>query len=631
MSFSKFVVNKSRDDLLTDFAKKTMRDRYLLPDESYQDTFARISIAYADDAQHASRMYEYISKLWFLPATPIISNGGTSDYTRWKLENNLSYNVNALKKERGLPISCFLNQADDNLKSISNLWQENIWLASKGGGIGSYYGEIRSVGEKISTGGVASGIMPYIKVVDSMTLAVSQSSLRRGATAVYIPVDHPEIEEFISLRKPTGGDYNRRALNIHHGVCITDSFMKAVENNEKWQLISPKTHQVIREISARDLMIRIISARIETGEPYLLFTDTVNRSIPEIQKILKLNVKTSNLCSEITLPTGIDHLGNERTAVCCLGSVNLTFFEDWVNKELFIEDCIRYLDNVLEDFIHSATDDISKARYSAMRERSIGLGIMGLHDFFQSKMLPFDSALARGWNSKIFKHIGEKSTKASQKLAKEKGVCPDAKDAIEIAKKQGFSEEYIQSISIRCSNVTAIAPTASISIIANTSPGIDPIVSNAYTHKTLSGSFIVKNKNLENLLIDKGINNEEIWNMIIRSEGSVQNLKHLSDHEKKVFRTAFEINQIALINQAADRQKYISQAQSLNIFFLSNANKLDLLMTHMLAWKSGIKSLYYLRSQSIQRVENADTAEAILRSHSQIDLPLQYEECESCQ
>lgn len=610
-----------RNALLTDFAKKTLENRYLIEGEDYQDAFARIAVAYADDDAHAARMYDYISKLWFMPATPVITNGGTSVFAQKKVKNSSLYpwrEKNIEIDSRGLPISCYLNEVSDNLKGIIDLWNENVFLASRGGGIGSYWSNLRSVGEKIKGNGVTSGIIPFIKVMDAMTLAISQGSLRRGSAAVYLRIDHPEIEEFVELRKPTGGDHNRRCLNLHHGVVITDEFMKAVENGSEWNLKSPKTGEVIRTVSARDLMIRLLSIRVQTGEPYFLFIDTVNRNIPEVQKKLGLQVKTSNLCSEITLPTGIDHLGNNRTAVCCLGSVNLTYFESWRDNELFIEDCIRYLDNVLQDFIESAPEEIKNAKYSAIRERSVGLGVMGWHDFLQSNMIPFESAAARGWNNKIFKHIGERARAASVKLGHEKGSCPDAIDA---------------GIIQRCSNVTAIAPTASISIIADTSPGIDPIISNGYNHKTLSGSFIIKNRNLERLLAKKGMNNEEIWDSIVRAEGSVQHLDCLTDDEKDVFKTSFEINQMSFIQQAGDRQPYIDQAQSLNLFFYSDVSKSELLRSHIMAWRLGVKSLYYLRSMSIQRVENEDSALSnfIEKDEIQIRLPLKYDECDVCQ
>lgn len=561
-------VNKSRDDNLTDFGKAILQDRYLLPEESFQDLFMRVAKYYADDERHAERLYNYISNLWFMPSTPILSNGGT---------------------DRGLPISCFLNEVEDSLEGIVKLWNENVWLAAKGGGIGSYWNNVRSIGEIVRQNGKTSGIIPFIKVMDSQTLAISQGSLRRGSAAVYLRVDHPEIEEFVELRRPTGGDYNRRSLNLHHGVVIPDSFMKAVENNGEIELKSPHDGKVISVIKARDLWIRILSSRIETGEPYLLFIDNVNKSVPEHHKKLNLNVKTSNLCSEITLPTGLDHKKKNRTAVCCLSSLNLECFDEWKDNALFIEDVMRFLDNVLEDFIKKAPDFMSNAKYSAKRERSVGLGVMGLHSFLQSKMVPIESAMAKVWNKKIFAHIHEKVEESNSKLAKEKGSCDDAKEA---------------GVKKRFSNTTAIAPTASISIICgNSSPGIEPFAANSYTQKTLTGSFTVRNKNLKKLFSDKGKDHEDVWSSVSTHEGSVQHLDFLNEHEKAVFKTAQEIDQKWLIDLCADRTKYISQAQSLNIFLPANVHKKELHDVHFNAWKKGVKSMYYCRSTSIQRAE----------------------------
>ena len=369
-------IDRSRDALLTEFGKAVLDDRYLLPDEDYQDLFARVSSHYGDDSAHAQRLYDYMSRLWFMPSTPVLSNGGT---------------------DRGLPISCFLNEASDSLHGIVDLWNENVWLAARGGGIGSYWGNLRSIGEKVSANGKTSGIIPFIRVMDSLTLAISQGSLRRGSAAVYIGIDHPEIEEFIEIRRPTGGDPNRKALNLHHGVVITDAFMRAVENGEEWALISPKDKTVVRRIEARSLWIRLLTSRVETGEPYFIFIDHVNRAAPEHHKLAGLQVRMSNLCSEITLPTGPDHHGEERTAVCCLSSLNLETYLEWRSDPLFIEDVMRFLDNVLEDFIGKAPASMERARYAAMRERSVGLGVMGFHSFLQSQNVPIESAAAKAW------------------------------------------------------------------------------------------------------------------------------------------------------------------------------------------------------------------------------------------
>ena len=591
---AKVQIDRSRDSYLTEFGKDTLLDRYLLQGESFQDLFARVAMYYSDDAAHAQRLYDYISKLWFMPATPILSNGGT---------------------DRGLPISCFLNESDDSLSGIVDLWNENVWLASRGGGIGSYWGNLRSIGEKVGRNGKTSGIIPFIRVQDSLTLAISQGSLRRGSAAVYLPVHHPEIEEFIELRRPTGGDPNRKALNLHHGIVISDAFMRAVEKDEEWALLSPKDNTVIERISARSLWIRILTARIETGEPYLLFSDHINRAIPEHHKLAGLNVKMSNLCSEITLPTGKDQHGQERTAVCCLSSLNLETFEAWEDHPTFIEDCCRFLDNVLEDFIRKAPDSMMRAKYAAMRERSIGLGVMGFHSFLQSKMIPMESVMAKVWNKRMFRHIKGHCDAASVKLAHERGPCPDARD-------YGIMERF--------SNKIAIAPTASISIICGgASPGIEPNTANAYTHKTLSGSHFVRNPYLEKLLETKGKNNEEVWTSIITSEGSVQHLDFLSVDEKDVFKTAFELDQRWLIEHASDRTPYICQAQSLNIFLPADVHKKDLHQIHWMAWKRGVKSLYYCRSKSIQRAENGQGGNGKLKRTEASNN--KYEECLACQ
>ncbi len=561
-------IDRGRDALLTEFGKAVLDDRYLLPDEGYQDLFARVSSYYGDDSAHAQRLYNYMSRLWFMPSTPVLSNGGT---------------------DRGLPISCFLNEASDSLDGIVDLWNENVWLAARGGGIGSYWGNLRSIGEKVSANGKTSGIIPFIRVMDSLTLAISQGSLRRGSAAVYIGIDHPEIEEFIEIRRPTGGDPNRKALNLHHGVVITDAFMRAVENDEEWALISPKDKTVVRRLKARSLWIRLLTSRIETGEPYFIFIDHVNRASPEHHKLAGLQVRMSNLCSEITLPTGPDHHGKDRTAVCCLSSLNLETYLEWRSDPLFIEDVMRFLDNVLDDFIAKAPDSMERARYAALRERSVGLGVMGFHSFLQSQGVPIESASAKAWNRNIFRHVRGHADAASRALAAERGACPDASD-------YGFDERF--------SNKLAIAPTASISIICGgSSPGIEPNVANAFTHKTLSGSFSVRNKYLKALLAEKGQDTDDVWTSITVNEGSVAHLDFLSDDEKDIFKTAFEIDQRWLVDFAADRAPFVCQSQSLNVFLPADVHKKTLHEIHFQAWKKGVKSLYYCRSRSIQRAD----------------------------
>ncbi|HUB49611.1 MAG TPA: ribonucleoside-diphosphate reductase subunit alpha [Acetobacteraceae bacterium] len=561
-------IDRSRDSLLTDFGRATLSDRYLMPGESFQDLFARVASYYGDDAAHAQRLYDYISKLWLMPATPVLSNGGTN---------------------RGLPISCFLNEASDSLEGIVGLWNENVWLASKGGGIGSYWGNLRSIGEKVGAVGKTSGVIPFIRVMDSLTLAISQGSLRRGSAAVYLPVWHPEIEEFVEIRRPTGGDPNRKALNLHHGILVSDAFMRAVEADEPWPLLSPKDESVVRSISARGLWVRILTARIETGEPYLIFSDHVNRAQPEHHKLAGLEVKTSNLCSEITLPTGRDQHGKERTAVCCLCSLNLETWFEWCDHPMFIEDVMRFLDNVLQDFIDRAPPGMEKARYSAMRERSVGLGVMGFHSFLQALNVPWESVMAKVWNKRIFRHIRSQADAASYVLAEERGACPDAAE-------YGVMERFSHKMSI--------APTASISIIAgNSSPGIEPIAANVFLQKTLSGSFTVRNRHLQKLLAEKGMDTEEVWSSITLRQGSVMHLEFLSAEEKAVYKTAFELDQRWIVEHAADRAPFICQSQSVNVFLPANVHKRDLHQIHFMAWKKGVKSLYYCRSLSIARAD----------------------------
>ena len=586
-------LDSSRDANLTEFGKKTLQDRYLLPGESYQDMFARVSLAFADDQEHAQRLYEYMSKLWFMPATPVLSNGGAA---------------------RGLPISCFLNQVGDSLDDIVETWTENVWLASNGGGIGTYWGNVRSIGEKVGQNGQTSGIIPFIRVMDSLTLAISQGSLRRGSAACYIDVHHPEIEEFLEIRKASG-DFNRKSLNLHHGINITDGFMEAVKKDEEFGLISPKTGEVLRTINARKLWQKILELRMQTGEPYLLFTDTVNNAMPAHQRKLGLKVRQSNLCSEITLPTGVDHKGEDRTAVCCLSSVNAEKFLEWSKDENFLEDIFRFLDNVLEDFIDRAPPEMARAVYSAKRERSVGLGLMGFHSFLQSMNVSMESAMAKAWNVKMFKHIRQGADAASVKLAKERGPCEDARDVGMMA---------------RFSHKLAVAPTASISIICGgTSAGIEPIPANVYTHKTLSGSFTVKNQQLEAVLEGKGLNTDEIWTSILEHEGSVQHLDCLDEHEKSVFKTAFEIDQRWIIELAADRTPYICQSQSLNLFLPGDIDKWDLHMLHWTAWEKGLKSLYYCRSKSVQRAAFAGSEKV---EAGQMETPnTDYDECLACQ
>jgi len=593
-------IDPARDALLTNFGRATLQDRYLLPGETTQHLFARVARAYADDAAHAQRLYDYMSKLWFMPATPILSNGGT---------------------ERGLPISCFLNAVEDNLDGIVGTWTENVWLASNGGGIGTYWGGVRSIGETVKGCGQTSGIIPFVRVMDSLTLAISQGSLRRGSAAVYLDVHHPEIEEFIEIRKPSG-DFNRKSLNLHHGICITDQFMQAVRDDLPFALRSPKDGEVLRTINARKLWQKILETRLQTGEPYLLFSDTANRQLAAHQREAGLRVRQSNLCSEILLPTGVDQSGRARTAVCCLSSVNFETWEEWSRDPRFIEDVLRMLDNVLQDFIDHAPGSMEQAKYSAMRERSVGLGAMGFHSYLQEQGIPFESALARAANLRMFKHLRREADAASQLLAEERGACPDAAE-------RGVMERF--------SHKLAIAPTASISVICGgTSACIEPIPANIYTHKTLSGSFSVRNPALTRLLESRGANSEDTWQSILANEGSVQHLDCLTEDEKSVFRTAFEIDQRWVVELAADRAPLICQGQSLNLYLRSDIHKWDLLMLHWTAWERGVKSLYYCRSKSVQRagfagVEADNTRAWPKKTLSSDTDENKYDECLACQ
>jgi ribonucleoside-diphosphate reductase alpha chain len=585
---SDLTLDRSRDALLTPFGKATLTDRYLLPGESFQDMFARVACAYADDVAHAQRLYDAISRLWFMPSTPVLSNGGTT---------------------RGLPISCFLNGVSDSLDGIVGTWNENVALASNGGGIGTYWGE------RVKGNGETSGIIPFIHVMDGLTLAISQGSLRRGSAAVYLDIHHPEIEEFLEIRKASG-DFNRKGLNLHHGINITDEFMHAVRDGATFALRSPKTGETIREVEARQLWQRILETRLQTGEPYLLFIDHVNRALPKHQRDLGLKVSTSNLCSEITLPTGIDHDGKDRTAVCCLSSLNIETWDEWNEEPGFVEDVLRMLDNVLTSFIETAPDSMARAKYSALRERSVGLGVMGFHSFLQSRGIPLESALAKSWNLRIFRKIRREADAASFILAEERGPCPDAAE---------------RGMRARFSHKLAIAPTASISIICGgTSAGIEPIPANIYTHKTLSGAFSVRSPYLEKLLESKGANTPAVWQSIVEQEGSVAHLDCLTDDEKAVYRTAFEIDQRWIIDLAADRAPFICQSQSLNLFIPADVDKWDLHMLHWTAWERGIKSLYYCRSKSISRAGFAGQLEK-RESALKVEAKTDYEECLACQ
>ena len=559
----------NRDKYLSEFSIKTLEDRYLVEGEkSPQDAFARAARAFADDEEHAQRLYDYASKLWFMFSTPILSNGGT---------------------KRGMPISCFLNYVEDSRGGITDHYTENAFLSSVGGGVGGCWNDVRSVGSRTSAGSESTGVIPFLKVVDAEMLAFSQGVTRRGSYAAYLEMSHPEIEEFLDIRKPTGGDINRKSTNLHHGVVVSDAFMELIEGatreegfDDSWDLIDPHSGKVTKTVSAKTLWVKLIQNRVETGEPYIMFGDTVEEAMPDYQRALGLKVHHSNLCSEITLPTTED-----RTAVCCLSSVNLEEFDEWKNDDMFIPDLVRMLDNVLSFFIDNAPDELHRAKLSAQRERSIGLGAMGFHAYLQRQHIPFESVLAKGANNRMFSRIKSEAVRATKQLAQERGECPDG---------QGFG--------VRNAHLLAVAPNASSSIICgNTSPSIEPYRANAFTQKTKSGSSLLKNEYLEDCLRDIDMDNDEVWKSIITNNGSVQHLEFLDDYTKDVFKTAVEIDQKWVIEFAADRQKEICQSQSLNVFFPANVSKQELHAIHMMAWKQGVKTLYYLRSEAIKRAE----------------------------
>ena len=563
-------IDYSKDRLLTEFSFKTLEDRYLVGDEkSPQEAFARAASAFADDEAHAQRLYDYASNLWFMFSTPVLSNGGT---------------------QRGLPISCFLNYVEDSREGITDHYTENAFLSSFGGGIGGSWSSVRAQGTKTSKGSESTGVIPFVKVVDAEMLAFSQGVTRRGSYAGYLHMSHPEIEEFLDIRKPTGGDSNRKCLNLHHGVVVPDKFMEIIHRathetgfDDSWELIDPHSGEVKNTVSARTLWVKLLQNRMETGEPYIMFEDAVNADLPDFQKRKGLVVNHSNLCSEITLATN-----EERTAVCCLSSVNLEYYDEWKKVPAFIPDLIRMLDNVLQYFVDNAPDQMERAKFSAMRERSLGLGAMGFHAYLQRNRMPFESVFASSINYEMFSHIKSQAQKTTEQLAVERGACPDD-----------------DSCSVRNAHLLAIAPNASSSIICgNTSPSIEPYRANAFTQKTKSGSFLQKNKYLEKLLNEYNSNDDNTWKSIVTNKGSVQHLDFMSNEEKEVFKTAVEINQSWVVEHAAQRQEFICQSQSVNLFFPPDVNKGELHNIHMLAWAKNMKTLYYLRSEAISRADN---------------------------
>ena len=573
------LINYDRDNYLSEFSHKTLQDRYLIEGEtSPQDAFARAAKAFADDDAHAQRLYDYASKLWFMFSTPILSNGGTT---------------------RGLPISCFLNYVEDSREGLTGHYTENAFLSSVGGGVGGSWSDVRSVGSTTSNGSESTGVIPFMKVVDAEMLAFSQGVTRRGSYAAYLDISHPEVEEFLDVRKPTGGDVNRKSVNLHHGVLIDDKFMDIIEQatrvegfDDSWDLIDPHSKKVIKTVSAKTLWVKLIQNRVETGEPYIMFKDTVQAALPQFQKDLGLQVHHSNLCSEITLATS-----PTRTAVCCLSSVNLEEYDEWKDNPQFINDLVRMLDNVITYFCDAAPAQLFRAVASAKAERSIGLGAMGFHAYLQRHNIPFESAMAKSRNNKMFGFIKGEAENATRELAVERGPCPDGASA-----------------GVRNAHLLAVAPNASSSIICgNTSPSIEPYRANAFTQKTKSGSSLLKNEYLEHALQEIGQDTDDVWKSIITNGGSVQHLEFLDDYTKDVFKTAVEIDQRWVIEMAADRQEKICQSQSLNIFFPSNVSKQELHAIHMMAWKKKVKTLYYLRSEALKRAETV--SDEVLRQY----------------
>lgn len=559
-------IDRSRDQLFDELGLKRLRESYMREDEtSPQERFAFVSLTFSSNLEHAQRLYEYASKHWLSYSTPILSFG---------------------RSKRGLPISCFLNFIDDTAEGLVDNLSETNWLSMLGGGVGIGFG-IRSADEK------STGVLPHLKIYDASSLAYRQGKTRRGSYAAYLNIDHPDIIAFLEMRKPTG-DPNVRALNLHHGVNISDAFMHIIENcmkdadyDDAWELKDPYSGEVREVVSAKRLWQLILELRMQTGEPYIHFIDTSNKHLPEFQKALGLKIHQSNLCSEIILPTDKD-----RTAVCCLSSVNLEYYDAWSRDPLFLQDVAEMLDNVLTYFIKQAPSTVSRAVYSASRERSIGVGALGFHSYLQKKNIAFEGPMAKSANIRIFKHIQSRLDAANLELGTQRGEAPDAK---------GTGRRF--------SHTMAIAPNASSSILmGNTSPSIEPYRANAYRQDTLSGSFFTRNRYLDKIIkekceADSHLNYDDIWSSIIANDGSIQHLTILDEHTLRVFKTSMEIDQRWIIEHASDRQAFIDQAQSLNLFFRPNVNIKYLHAVHYLAWKQGLKTLYYCRSEKIGKAD----------------------------
>ena len=580
------TIDRTRDKDLSEQAYKLLKDYYCNKDEdSPQQAYARAAVAYSGgDMELAQRIYDYVSKGWFMFASPVLSNAPRPG-----------------EKPKALPISCFLTYVPDSLEGLIDHSAELRWLSVKGGGVGGHWSDIRAISDK------APGPMPFLHTVDADMTAYRQGKTRKGSYAAYMDVSHPDIIEFLNMRVPTG-DVNRKNLNLHHAINITDAFMRAVERGEMWDLRDPNDHDVRESMPARTLWQQILEVRYRTGEPYLNFIDTANRALPHTMKSKGLKIHGSNLCNEIHLPTSDD-----RTAVCCLSSVNLEKYDAW-NETQMIRDLVRFLDNVLQFFIDNAGDEIARARYSATQERSLGLGAMGWHSLLHQKRIPFDSWEARELNHRVFKYIKQEAVKESNMLGFERGEAPD-----------------MQGTGRRNAHLLAIAPNANSSIICGTSPSIEPAKANAYTHRTRAGSHLVKNKYLEQELKKVKQNTQDVWSSIITNGGSVQHLDFLSQKVKDVFKTAIELDQLVLVEQGADRQEYLCQGQSLNLFFPAGADKKDLHKAHFAAWKLGTKGLYYLRTETSQRAENVSQKVARDALKDFETQSMSQEECVACQ
>ena len=558
----------SRDGLFDDLGKTRLKDSYMREDEqSPQERFAYVSAAFASNQEHAQRLYNYASKHWLSYSTPILSFG---------------------RNKRGLPVSCYLNHLDDSAEGLVNNLSETNWLSMMGGGVGVHF-QIRGADDK------SVGIMPHLKTYDASSLAYKQGKTRRGSYAAFLDVSHPDIIQFLEMRKATG-DQNLKALNLHHGVNITDKFMQIIEQcminpdyDDTWELIQPNTGKVVDTVSAKYLWMKLLEVRMHTGEPYIGFIDRANEGLPDYQKKAGLKNYGSNICVEISLATS-----PERTAVCCLSSVNLEYFDEWKNDPLFLQDILEMLDNVIEYFIQNAPDTISRARFSAMRERSVGVGALGFHAYLQKHNIAFESAIAKSVNMQMFKGIRERLDLANTKLAEERGSCPDAAD---------------YGVVKRCSHVMAIAPNASSSIImGNTSPSIEPYAANAYRQDTSSGAYLNKNKFLDKIILEESKGKSEswyddTWAAIIANDGSVSDLEWMDDYTKDVFKTAQEIDQRWIVEHTADRQVYVDQSISTNVFFKPDCSVKYLHAVHFLAWKKGLKALYYLRSGKLRKAD----------------------------